>query len=70
MPPFNAAWLKSSRPLGALGKGVFFALLEFEKSLGGTVPAIPKDAEITVAQADEVIRNASFSIFPGLRANG
>jgi phospholipase C len=70
VPPFNAAWLKSSRPLGVLGKGVFFALLELEKSLGGRVPAIPKDAEITVAQADEAIRNASFSIFPGLRANG
>jgi len=70
VPPFNAAWLKSSRPLGVLGKGVFLALLEFEKSLGGTVPTIPKDAQITVAQADEVIRNASFSIFPGLRANG
>jgi phospholipase C len=70
VPPFNAAWLKSSRPLGVLGKGVFFALLEFEKSLGGTVPVFPKDAEITVAQADEVIRNASFSIFPGLRTNG
>jgi phospholipase C len=69
VPPFNAAWLSSNRPLGVLGKSVFFAILEFEKSLGGTVPAIAKDEPITVAQADQIIRNASFSIFPGLRPN-
>jgi phospholipase C len=66
--PFNAANFAPDRPLGVLGKSLFFSLLAFEKAMGGKVPTISKDASITAAQADEIVRNASFSIFPGLRS--
>jgi phospholipase C len=67
VPPFDAKFLHSNRPLGALGKGLLFNLLEFEKSMGATVPELSKDDDITIAQADEIVRNATYSIFPGLR---
>jgi phospholipase C len=68
VPPFNAANFAPDRPLGVLGKSLFLSLLAFEKAMGAKVPTISKDASITAAQADEIVRNASFSIFPGLRA--
>ena len=67
VPPFDFATFAPDRPLGTLGKSLFFSLLAFEKSMGGTVPDIAKDATITAAQADTIVRNASYSIFPGLR---
>jgi phospholipase C len=69
VPPYNLAKFAPDRPLSVLGKGVFYGLLEFEKKMGGTVPEIPNDADITAAQADEIIRNGAMSIFPGLRPN-
>jgi phospholipase C len=67
VPPFDPAELTSNRPLGVLGNGLLSAALEFEKSMGGTVPTISKDAVVTAKQADELVRNGSFSVFPGLR---
>ena len=67
VPPFNAALLPPDQPLTVLGKAVFAALLEFEKSLGAKVPASASDPNITGAQATEIARNLSLSIFPGLR---
>ena len=69
VPQFNFTQFAPNRPLSVLGKGVFYGLLEFEKQMGGTVPEVPKDTEITAAQADEIIRNGALSIFPGLRSN-
>jgi phospholipase C len=70
VPPFNFAAFAPDRPLGVLGKSLFFSLLAFEKAMGGKVPTISKDAPITAAHADEIVRNASYSIFPGLRSKG
>jgi len=67
VPPFNAALLPPNLPLSVLGKGIFFGILAFEKSLGANVPEIPHDAEITGAKAHEIMRNMSLDIFPGLR---
>jgi phospholipase C len=67
IPAFNFAAFAPDRPLGVLGKSLFFSLLAFEKAMGGKVPTISKDAPITALQADEIVRNASYSIFPGLR---
>lgn len=67
VPPFNFAAFAADRPLGVLGKSLFFSLLAFEKAMGGEVPAISKGAPITAAHADEIVRNASYSIFPGLK---
>jgi phospholipase C len=70
VPPFDAALLPPTLPLSVLGKGVFFAILAFEKSLGAKVPEISRDADITGAQAEDIIRNNAFDIFPGLRSSG
>ena len=67
VPPFNTALLPPNLPLSVLGKGIFFAILAFEKSLGAKVPEISRDTDITGAQAQEIIRNMSLEIFPGLR---
>jgi phospholipase C len=67
VPPFNAALLPPNLPLSVLGKGIFFGILAFEKSLGANVPDIPHDTDITGAQAQEIIRNMSLDMFPGLR---
>ncbi len=69
VPPYNVAQFAPDRPLTVLGKHVFHAILAFEKAFGGTVPDVPNPDAITAAQADEIVRNASVSIFPGLRAN-
>ncbi len=47
---------------------MFFAILEFQKMLGADVPTIPKDTELTSAQAEDSMRNMSLKLFPGLRA--
>jgi phospholipase C len=70
VPPFNAALLPPNLPLSVLGKGVFFGILAFEKSLGAKVPEIPRDTDMTGAQAEEIIRNMALDIFPGLRSTG
>jgi phospholipase C len=70
VPPFNAALLPPNLPLSVLGKGIFFGVLAFEKSLGAKVPTISRDADITGAQAQAIIRNMSLDIFPGLRNSG
>jgi phospholipase C len=67
VPAFNAALLPPNLPLSVLGKGIFFGILAFEKSLGAKVPDISHDADITGAQAQAIIRNMSLDIFPGLR---
>jgi phospholipase C len=67
VPAFNAALLPPGRPLTVLGKSMFGALLEFEKSLGAKVPASASDPNITGTQALAIARNLSLSIFPGLR---
>jgi phospholipase C len=70
VPPFNTALLPPNLPLSVLGKGIFFGILAFEKSLGAKVPEISRDTDITGAQAQEIIRNMSLEIFPGLRYSG
>jgi phospholipase C len=65
--PFNTALLPPNLPLSVLGKGIFFGVLAFEKSLGAKVPEISRDTDITGAQAQEIIRDMSLEIFPGLR---
>jgi phospholipase C len=70
VPPFNTALLPPNLPLSVLGKGIFFGILAFEKSLGAKVPEISRDSAITGAHAEELIRNMSFDIFPGLRNGG
>lgn len=70
VPPFNTALLPPNLPLSVLGKGIFFGILAFEKSLGAKVPEISRDTDITGAQAEEIMRNMSLDIFPGLRYSG
>jgi phospholipase C len=70
VPPFNTALLPPNLPLSVLGKGIFFGILAFEKSLGAKVPEIPRDTDITGAGAHEIIRKMSLEIFPGLRYSG
>jgi phospholipase C len=70
VPPFNTALLPPNLPLSVLGKGIFFGILAFEKSLGAKVPEISRDTDITGAQAHEIIRNMSLEIFPGLKYSG
>jgi len=41
--------------------------LEFEKLMGAKVPTIPPDADLTGAQAIAIMRESSFSLFPGLQ---
>ena len=67
VPAFNAALFPPNRPLPVLAKALFAALLELERSFGAKVPASASDPNITGAQATEIARNLSFSIFPGLR---
>ena len=69
VPAFDAALLPPDLPLSVLGKGIFFGILAFEKSLGAKVPEISRDSDITGAQAHEIIRNMSLEIFPGLRSS-
>lgn len=66
--PFNVALLPPNFPLSALANAMFFAILEFQKMLGADVPTIPKDTELTSAQAKDSMRNMSLKLFPGLRA--
>lgn len=68
VPPFNAALLPPNLPLSVLGKGVFFGILAFEKSLGAKVPNVPRDTDIKGAQAQEIMRNMALNLFPGLRS--
>ena len=68
VPPFDAALLPPDLPLTALGKGLFLGILECEKMLGAKVPDIPKDTDITGAQAVDIIRATAFNLFPGLRS--
>jgi phospholipase C len=70
VPPFNTALLPPNLPLSVLGKGIFFGILAFQKSLGAKVPDIPKDTDITGAQAHDILRNMSLEIFPGLKYTG
>ena len=70
VPAFNAALLPPNLPLSVLGKGIFFGILAFEKSLGAKVPDISHDTDITGAQAQDIMRNMSLDIFPGLRNSG
>lgn len=68
VPAFDIAMLPPNLPLSVLGKGLFFAVLEFEKMLGAKVPAIPRDTDLTGAQAVDIMRNLSLELFPGLRS--
>jgi phospholipase C len=70
VPPFDTALFPPNLPLSVLGKGIFFGILAFEKSLGAKVPEISRDADVTGAQAQEIIRNMSLEVFPGLRYSG
>jgi phospholipase C len=70
VPPFDTALFPPNLPLSVLGKGIFFGILAFEKSLGAKVPEISRDADVTGANAQEIIRNMSLEIFPGLRYSG
>lgn len=68
VPPFDIALLPPDIPLTVLGKGLFFGILECEKMLGAKVPPIPKDTDITGAQAVDIMRNIAFNLFPGLHS--
>jgi phospholipase C len=68
VPPFDVALLPPDVPLSALGKGMFHAILAFEKMVGARIPTIPPDSTITGAQATDIMRDVSFGLFPGLRA--
>jgi phospholipase C len=68
VPKFDVALLPPNRPLSVLGKGMLHAALAFEKLLGAPVPTIPPDTELTGAQALNIMRDAAFDLFPGLRA--
>ena len=49
-------------------RGLLQAVLALEKMLGAPVPEIPKDEELTGAQADELMLKFAYDLFPGLRA--
>lgn len=68
VPKFDVALLPPDRPLSVLGRGLLHAALEFEKSLGAKVPAVPPDAAITGAEAVAMLREGGFDLFPGLKA--
>jgi len=67
VPKFDTSLLPPNQPLSVLGKGLVHSILEFEKIGGARVPAIPPDADLTGAQALDLIRGGAFSLFPGLR---
>jgi phospholipase C len=67
VPKFDVALLPPNQPLSVLGKAMLHGVLEFEKAMGAKVPALPTDADLTGAQAVALMRDASFSLFPGLR---
>jgi phospholipase C len=69
VPKFDKKLFPQDRPLSDEAKGLLFAILEFEKMLGAPVPEIPKDTDMTGAQADELMLRLAFDIFPGLRRN-
>jgi hypothetical protein len=46
---------------------VLHAVLEFERLLGAQVPTIPPDADLTGAQAMNIMRETAFNLFPGLQ---
>jgi phospholipase C len=68
VPKFDVALLPPNQPLSVLGKGILHAVLAFEKSMGARMPTMPPDADLTGAQAVAIMREGSFSLFPGLRA--
>jgi phospholipase C len=67
VPEFDVALLPPQQPLSVLGKGMLHSVLAFEKMLGASVPTIPTDADITGAQATDIMRDVGFNLFPGLR---
>jgi phospholipase C len=67
VPRFDVALLPPDRPLSVLGKGMFHAVLAYEKMLGARVPTVAPDATLTGAQATAIMRDTAFSLFPGLR---
>jgi hypothetical protein len=67
VPKFDKKLFPQDRPLSDEAKGLLFAMLEFEKMLGAPVPEIPKDTDMTGAQADELMLKLALDIFPGLR---
>jgi phospholipase C len=68
VPKFDQALLPPDLPLSTLGKALTHSMLALEKSMGATVPTLAPDATLTGAEAMAMIRNGSFSLFPGLRA--
>jgi phospholipase C len=68
VPKFDVALLPPDKPLSVLGKGVLHAVLAFEKMLGAHVPTIAPDADLTGAQAMDIMRDTAFDLFPGLRS--
>jgi phospholipase C len=67
VPKFDVALLPPNQPLSVLGKGMLQAVLEFEKLLGAKVPTIAPDADLTGAQAVNIMRESAFNLFPGLQ---
>jgi hypothetical protein len=68
VPKFDKKFLPQDRPLTAEARGLLHAVLALEKMLGAPVPEIPKDEELTGAQADELMLKFAYDLFPGLRA--
>jgi phospholipase C len=67
VPKFDVALLPPDQPLSVLGKGMLQGVLAFEKGLGASVPTIPNVDDLTGAQATDIMRDAAFNLFPGLR---
>jgi phospholipase C len=70
VPKFDVSLLPRNLPLSVLGRGLLHTVLAFEKIAGARVPAISPDADLTGAQALEIMRDCAFSLFPGLRSKG
>jgi phospholipase C len=67
VPKFDVALLPPDQPLSVLGKAILHASLAFDRSLGAKVPTISPDAQLTGAEAVDIMRDTSFRLFPGLR---
>ncbi|MGA7235691.1 MAG: alkaline phosphatase family protein [Bryobacteraceae bacterium] len=68
VPKFDVALLPPNVPVSVPGKALLRGVLELEKVVGARVPTISADADLTGAQAIEIMRDCAFGLFPGLRS--
>jgi phospholipase C len=66
VPDYDQSLLPLDKPLTTLQKGGIFAVLSLGKALGHPVPDIPRDAELSGAQAIAMLGELCGNLFPNL----